>query len=117
MEDKVFDLLEKLYSEFVDFKHEVNRRFDEVESRLDKLETRLDKVETRLDKLETRLDQVDSRLGKMEVNQERLEDKVTEVFEAIETLAETNERQHQEILKELKGDIGILQLAVKKKSK
>jgi len=88
MDDKVFSLLEKLYIEFTEFKTETNNRFDRIEGRLDKLE----------------------------LGQEKLDDKVSEAFEAIESLVQVNEVQHKEILSELKGDIRVIELAVKKKN-
>lgn len=86
MDEKVFELLEKLYGELLDFKQEVNGRFDKIEQRLTKLE----------------------------IGQERLEDKATEAFEAIDHLVEVNERQHQEIMKELREDIHVIDFAVKR---
>jgi tetrahydromethanopterin S-methyltransferase subunit G len=49
MEDKTFELLEKMYSEFIE-------RFDKVDTRFDKVDTRFDKVEKRLDKIEITLE-------------------------------------------------------------
>ncbi len=123
MDDKVFDLLEKLYIEFIEFKTEMtefktetNQRFDKLDDRVDRIEGRLDKVEGQLDRVESRLDKVEIRLDKLELGQEKLDDKVTEAFEAIENLAQVNERQHKEILSELKGDISAIQLVVKSKN-
>lgn len=45
MEDKTFDLLEKMYAEF-------SSRFDKVENRFDKVENRLDKVEGHITRIE-----------------------------------------------------------------
>ena len=42
MEDKTFQLLEKMYSE-------ITKRFDNVDSRFDKIEIRLDKIEITLE--------------------------------------------------------------------
>lgn len=109
MEDKVFDLLEKLYIEFIEFKTEMTEFKTETNQRFDKLDGRVDRIEGRLDKVEIRLD-------KLELGQEKLDDKVTEAYEAIENLAQVNERQHKEILSELKGDIRVVELAVKRKN-
>jgi F0F1-type ATP synthase membrane subunit b/b' len=86
--------------EFAGFKQEVNQRFD--------------KIENRIDKIERRIDEIDRRLGKVEINQEGMNDKLEEAFEAITALAESNERQHQEIMKELRGEISVVELAVKR---
>ncbi len=84
MNDKTFELLEKLYVEFTGLKNEMNDRFTVVENRL----------------------------TKVEMQQEGIIDKVTEAYEAINTLSETNDKQHKEIMNELKGDIGVIELAV-----
>jgi tetrahydromethanopterin S-methyltransferase subunit G len=49
MDDKTFELLTKMYSEF-------SAKFDKVDSRLDKIDSRLDKVDSRLDKVEITLE-------------------------------------------------------------
>ncbi|WP_227762483.1 hypothetical protein [Zhaonella formicivorans] len=93
MEEKIYQLIEKFYLEFAGFKQEVNERFDEIDKRID---------------------EIDKRLGKVEINQEEMNDKLEEAFEAITALAESNERQHQEIMKELRGEISVVELAVKR---
>lgn len=96
MEDKGLELIEKMYIEFTSFRKEVNQRFDGIDQRFEGIE---------------------KRLSKLEIGQERLDDKISEAFEAINTLAETNERQHQEILSELKGELNVVELAVKRIAK
>ena len=82
--------------EFIDLKKNMNDRFD---------------------RLEVRLDGVEGRLTKLELQHEELSDKVSESFKAINTLAETNDKQHKEIMNELKGDIGVIQLSLKRMAK
>ena len=60
MEDKTFELLTKMYSEF-------SKRFDGVDKRLDGVDNRLDGVDKRLDGVDNRLDGVESRLTKLEM--------------------------------------------------
>jgi hypothetical protein len=38
MDDKVFNLLEKMYAEFTEFKQEVGQRFDKLENQVTKIE-------------------------------------------------------------------------------
>ncbi|ANX01397.1 hypothetical protein CSTERLE_07355 [Thermoclostridium stercorarium subsp. leptospartum DSM 9219] len=66
MEDKIFDLLEKIYAEFSEFRKETNSRFDTLENRLDKVENRLDKVENRLGNVENRLNTVEGHITRIE---------------------------------------------------
>jgi hypothetical protein len=37
MEDKTFELLERMYSEFIEFRRETNKRFDNLESEVREL--------------------------------------------------------------------------------
>lgn len=53
--------------------------------------------------------ETNERFNRNEINQELLNDKISKVFEALSTLVETNEKQHQEILKELKGEISVVE--------
>lgn len=41
MEDKTFELLEKMYSEFIDFRKETNERFDRMETIINTLQIEL----------------------------------------------------------------------------
>lgn len=107
MDNKVLDLLEKFYIEFTEFKT------DMLAFKSDMLEFKDDMLSFKSDMLGYQK-VTDGRLARLELGQERLEDKISEAFEAIETLSQINERQHQEILQELKGDIRVVELAVKR---
>ncbi|MFA5537084.1 MAG: hypothetical protein WDA53_07940 [Bacillota bacterium] len=48
-EEKIYDLLEKMYIEFT-------RRFEKIDSRMDGFENRLGKFDSRMDKFEIRLE-------------------------------------------------------------
>lgn len=81
MEDKTFELLEKMYSEFLGFRKDANKRFDELESKIEnnhqnivKIQTNLEqaiqpKVQLALEKLDmvnSKLEEYDERLGSLE---------------------------------------------------
>lgn len=81
MEDKTFELLEKMYSEFLGFRKDTNDRFDELESKIEnnhqnivKIQTNLEqaiqpKVQLALEKLDmvnSKLEEYDDRLGSLE---------------------------------------------------
>ncbi len=103
MEDKTFDLLQKMYGEF-------SKRFAQMDQRFEKIDQRFDKIDQRFEKLE-------NEQKKQGIMLERLDDRVSEAFEAIQTLSETNEQQHQEIMKELKGDIQVVETVIKRIAK
>lgn len=89
MEEKVFNLLEKMYVEMKD-------GFAKVNCRIDSLENRIIKVE---------------------LNQEHANEKIDEVFEALSAHVEIDEKQHQDIMEELKGEINVVELALKRVAK
>lgn len=49
MEDKVFDLLEKMYTELKDFKNDTVERFEKIDQRFDNLENKVTKIEISLE--------------------------------------------------------------------
>jgi Skp family chaperone for outer membrane proteins len=117
MEDKNFDLLEKMYIEFTGLKGEFAGLKGEFAGFRTEVNGRFDKLDERMDKLEGRMDKLEGGMGKLELNQEAMNDKLDEAFEAVSSQAEINERQHQEIIMELKGDISVVELAVKRDKK
>lgn len=45
MENKTFELLEKMYAEFSEFRKESSQKFDNIENRLDKVEGHVTRIE------------------------------------------------------------------------
>lgn len=99
-DNKIYDMFEKLYIELTGFRAEFNGLKSEFGS------FKKEMSEFR--------DETNKRLTKLEIGQEQMNDKVSEAFEAIHTLAETNDRQHAEIMSELRGEINVVELAVKR---
>ena len=62
MEDKAFELIEKLYGEFADFRKETRERFDGIDNRFDGIDNRFEGIDNRLDGIDNRLDGIDNRL-------------------------------------------------------
>ena len=54
-------------------------KLDKIDNRLDGIDNRLDKIEDRLDKAEFRLDKIDNRLDIMEIKQNKMSEKITEL--------------------------------------
>lgn len=113
----MFELLEKMYVEMQKGFNRLDGRIDGVESRFDGVESRFDGLERRLDKVESRLDGVEKRLDKLEINQEHANSRIDEMYEALTSHIEVNERQHQEIMEQLRGEINVVELAVKRLAK
>ena len=83
VEDRTFDLLTKMYSEFTNTFSKMDQRLGTLETsvskmdqRLGTLETRFDKVDQRLGTLETRFDKVDQRLGTLETGFDEMNEKM-----------------------------------------
>ncbi len=84
MEDKTFELLEKIYSEFLGFRKDTNDRFGQLESKIENNHQNIVKIQTNLEQaiqpkvqlaLE-KLDMVNSKLEEYDDRLEILEDKV-----------------------------------------
>jgi len=61
MEDKAFELIEKLYGEFADFRKETRERFDGIDNRFDGIDNRFEGIDNRFDGIDNRLDGIDNR--------------------------------------------------------
>ncbi len=70
---------EILYNLLVDFKNDVNRRFDEQERRFQELNMRMDRLETRMDRLETEVGSLKTRMDKLDTNEGKLRIKFSTV--------------------------------------
>lgn len=96
VEDKIFGLLEKLYNETTSGFKQVNNRIQGLENKIEGLE---------------------NRMARLELKQEEMEDKLDEVYEGLTSHIEVNEKQHQEIMNELRGEINVVELALKRVAK
>jgi predicted nuclease with TOPRIM domain len=89
MDEKIYDLLEKLYID-------LNTKIDKMDGRLDRMDDRFDQIDGRLDQMDDRFDQMDGRLDRMDdrfdnvesimaTKQDiaRLEDKMDKNFKAL----------------------------------
>ena len=64
MENKTFELLEKMFAEFSEFRKESGQRFDNIENRLDRAEGHVTQVDNRLGKVEGHLTRIEIEHGK-----------------------------------------------------
>ncbi|OGO78268.1 MAG: hypothetical protein A2Y23_15680 [Clostridiales bacterium GWB2_37_7] len=99
MEDKIFDLLEKVYIEVQETKKDVkviNGRLDGIDGRLDGIDGRLDGIDGRLDGIDGRLDGIDGRLDGIDGKLSRLEMKVEhDISNKLDALFEFREEAMQ----------------------
>lgn len=99
MEEKVLNLLEKMYGEFSEFRQEIN--------------TKVDNLEGRFDNLEARFDNLGDKVNKNTILLERMDNKFKLIAEIQQNNFEINERQHEEINKVHKEQISLLKSALK----
>jgi len=66
MEDKTFQLLEKMYGELIEFKKETNDRFDKIENEASETNSRLDRIENGANETNSRFDTMNERFNRIE---------------------------------------------------
>lgn len=92
MENKTFELLEKMYTDF-------SQRFDKIENEIDKLKT------------------IDKKVNKNTLLLEKTNKDIQTIAEVQENHINQNIKQHNEIINRLDSDIDILKTAVSNISK
>ena len=96
MEDKTFELLTKMYSEF-------SKRFDGVDKRLDGVDNRLDGVESRLTKLEMVIENdIRKDISALYDGYQKNYEKLTVIERKVDDLSDRVDKQEVEI-KVIKG--------------
>lgn len=120
MEDKTFELMEKLYSEMLGMKSEMqktNERLDRLEGRFDNIEVKMDGLETKVDSIEMRFDTLESKVDKNTIMLEELNNKVKVIAECQVAFTEQLGRTHENNGKTINDRLEIIELAVTSNSK
>ncbi len=119
MDERMFDLLTKMYSEMQRRFNQVDNRLDHVDSRLDQIDNRLDHMDSRLDQADKRFEQIDKRFESLEAKVdkntillENMNDKIKIIAEVQQNHFEMNERQHQNMMKEYNEQYSLLKLVL-----
>lgn len=81
-ENKIFDLLEKIYIEVQETKIEVKIHT----KRLDNIESKFDNLDTKVDNLESKVDNLESKVGNIELKVENLESKVDNLDSSVKKI-------------------------------
>ncbi|MBU5436952.1 hypothetical protein KQI42_02960 [Tissierella sp. MSJ-40] len=127
MDDKTFELLEKMYSEFLSFKNEMtgfkerSERFQDemTEFKNDMTEFRTDMTEFKSEMTEFKSDMTKfkddttSRLTRIEMNQESMEKDIKTIIEVQVNHMEQNEKQHKEMMDTFDGKIEVMEAAIR----
>lgn len=96
--DKVLELMTKMYGE-------MHEGFKNVNTRLGSLETKVVSLESRFDSLESKVD-------KNTLMLEQMQDKIEEIAEVQENHYAENKREHEEIKKLVYDKVSLLETAV-----
>ncbi len=105
LEDKIFELMEKLYQEFSLNREETNKRFDSMDERFDRIDVRLDGMDVRLDGMDERFDIIEHKLDEKANRSDiiRLENdlkpKVMAALDGYKVVYEKLGVLHEEVLK------------------
>ena len=106
MEDKAFELIEKLYGEFADFRKETRERFDGIDNRFDGIDNRFEGIDNRLDGIDNRLDGIDRRLAFIEQDHgkklQALFDGYTQHSDQLDRIEEKVSRHEDIIIRKVK---------------
>ncbi len=105
MDDKVFEMLEKIYSELTNFKSEVNQKFDGINQRLGE-------VNQKFDGINQRLDEVNKKANKNSILLEKMNDNIKILAEVQQKHLKINERQHEEMSEINKEELELLKSAI-----
>lgn len=87
MEDKMFDLLSKLYSEFTEFKADTGKKLDGIEKRMGGFEKRMDSIENTVTRIEhTHSQKLDALFDGYKQNSDKLDRVENEVMKHEEVI-------------------------------
>ncbi len=134
MDDKTFELLEKMYSEFLSFKDEMtefkndmtgfknemtnfkekSEKFQDemTEFKSEMTEFKSDMTEFKSDMTKFK-DDTTSKLTRIEMNQESMEKDIKTIIEVQVNHMEQNEKQHKEMMDSFDGKIDVMEAAIR----
>jgi len=106
MDDKVFEMMEKIYSELISFKTEVNGKFEEVNGKFEEVNGKFEEVNGKID-------EVNKKADKNTILLEKANDNMKILAEVQQNHFEINERQHKEMTEINKEKLELLKAAIK----
>lgn len=112
-DDRIFDLLEKIYIELQETKVALQGTKNEVKYN----STRLDNLENELKYNSTKLDNLEKEVKSNSIKLESIETKLNTMAEIQKSHMEQNDKHHTEIVKPIGEKVDIIELAVKSTSK
>ncbi len=106
MEDRTFELLEKMYAEFLGFK-------DEMMAFKDEMTDFKDEMTDFKDEMTDFKEDTTSRLSRIEVLQENMDRDIKTIAEVQTSHMEQNERQHREMMAEFEEKTNLIEGAIR----
>ncbi|KJS81389.1 MAG: hypothetical protein JM58_17030 [Peptococcaceae bacterium BICA1-8] len=76
MDNKIYDLIEKVYVELVSFKKETNERFGSIGQKFDSIDQKFDLIDQRFDSIDQEFGSIDQRFGSIDQKFDKLQNEV-----------------------------------------
>lgn len=102
----MFQLLEKLYAEFVDFKDTTNQRLENIDKSFDNIDKMFEGVDKRFEGLE-------KEVKKNSILLEEVKSDVRSVAEILDSHIKADAREHAELEKLIEDDISMVNNSIK----
>lgn len=94
MEDKTYELMEKMYIE-------MQKGFQQVDARFEQIDERFEQVDARFEQIDERFEQVDGRIDNLEKTVLRIEQEHGEKLQALFDFQKTQEQVNERVLSSL----------------
>jgi len=83
LDNKIYDLIEKVYVELVSFKKETNERFGSIDQKFDSIDQRFDLIDQKFDSIDQRFDKLQNEVEMNGRHIVKLENKLSEKIGAL----------------------------------
>jgi chromosome segregation ATPase len=113
MEDKTFELLEKMYIEFNKRFDQVDKRFEQIDERFEQIDERFEQIDKRFDQVDKKFEQTDRKIDNNTILLENLRKDMRTVAEGQMSNIEANKRQHEDIKENIDERTDVIEMAVK----
>jgi chromosome segregation ATPase len=78
--------IDKLIDLFIEFKQDVNERFDRMDKRFDQIDVRLNKMDKRFDQIDVRLNEMDKRFDQIDVRLDQMDERFDQMDKRLDQM-------------------------------
>ncbi len=86
MEDRIYELIEKMYVEFKDFKVDITEKVGSLDSKVGSLDSKVGSLDSKVGSLDSKVDSLDSKVGSLDSRVGSLDSKVGSLDSKVENL-------------------------------